>query len=75
MEEYTNRELGLLLKEIKTHLVGFSETNKIEHKDMCDHVIRTNGRVKSLEIWRSFIVGGLSIVTLVFPFVIYQILK
>ena len=73
MEDYTNRELGIMLKEIKNHLISFSDTNKEEHKDLTSHIKNTNGRVKSLEMWRSFILGGLGVIGLVLPFVLYKI--
>jgi len=75
MDEYTNRELGILLKEIKTHLIGFSDTNKKEHEAIEKHVIKTNGRVKSLELWRSFILGGMGVIIFVIPYIIYQIMN
>jgi hypothetical protein len=75
MEEYTNRELGILLTDIKAHLVNFSNVNKTEHENIEKHVIKTNGRVKSLELWRSFMLGGMGVIIFVIPFVVYKIMK
>lgn len=57
MDQYSNRELDNHFGDIKTAL------ERIEAQ-----VIKTNGRVNSLENWRWLITGGLIVVTvLVIP--------
>jgi hypothetical protein len=47
-------------------------SNQEAHDEIKAYQQYTNGRVKSLEIWRSFILGGLSIITLlVLPMIVY----
>lgn len=58
MEEYTNRELGLLIKEIGTDV-----------KDL-KKAIFGNGkpgildRMQNLEAWKAMLIGGFSVVSL-----------
>lgn len=59
MEElpYTNRELDEKLQDIMLTL------DRIETQ-----TTKTNGRVRSLEVWRGVIIGGLGVITaLVIP--------
>jgi hypothetical protein len=64
MEDYTNRELYLLLESIK-----------LKMDEVCDQVKKTNGRVKSLELWRALIIGGFSVITLVILPYLFIIIK
>lgn len=52
--DYSNREIDRLFGEIKEQL------DRIEHQ-----TTRTNGRVNKLENWRSVLIGGWTIVTLI----------
>ena len=63
MEEPTNKELNSDIKHIK------ETTCRIEAQ-----VIKTNGRVSALERWKSYTIGGFTMVTvLVVPVLIYFI--
>lgn len=53
MLEISNQTLHVLIQDIKT------DTDAIKAQ-----VIKTNGRVGTLEVWRGFISGGLAIVGL-----------
>lgn len=58
---YTTRELEAHFGDVKESLT------RIEQQ-----VIKTNGRVSSLENWRWFVTGGLAVISiLVIPMVIY----
>jgi hypothetical protein len=61
MEPYSNRE-------IDAHFIEMKETlRRIETQ-----VMRTNGRVTSLEAWRNFSVGAIAVISaLVLPLVSY----
>ena len=63
METPTNRELNKDIKHIK------ETTIRIEQQ-----VMKTNGRVSSLEKWRAYTVGAFAVVTALFiPIIIYFI--
>lgn len=55
-EEFTNRELAMMLKEQNTHLL-----------EIKTQVITTNGRVKKLELWRMFLTGAWAVLTIITP--------
>lgn len=55
-KDYTNGELGILLEAIRT------DTEEIKKQ-----VTSTNGRVKSLELWRMFLIGAWAVITLITP--------
>jgi hypothetical protein len=62
MQNFTNRELEILYDNL-------SEKGVIQHKEVMkelteisNHVQKTNGRVKKLEIWRAGIAGGMAVI-------------
>lgn len=62
--QYSNRELDAHFKEIKATL------ERIEAQ-----TTRTNGRVSSLEMWRSYVVGGLAIISAIILPIAFSLLK
>jgi len=52
-EDYTNRELDSMFKEIK----GYLERNEEVSTKMLAQVTLTNGRVTKLEAWRESLTG------------------
>lgn len=75
MGEITNNVLVERMKGITTLINEKFEENEKSHNIILLQTTKTNGRVRSLEIWRSFIVGGLSILTFMLPFAFYFINK
>lgn len=75
MEEFTNRELYLMLKGVKDAVEnGF--------KGVHDRQDKTNGRIgkaeediKSLIGWRKYISGGLSILAICFLPIVFIVVK
>ena len=63
-------EESLILQAIK----DLKQENKEAHGKLEAHAEKTNGRVKSLEVWRGFIVGGLTIIGIMIP-VLIKVLK
>lgn len=63
-ETFTNRELGMMLQEMKenTH----TTLERIEEK-----VDKTNGRVKRLELWRMVLIGAWAAITFMLPLLTY----
>ena len=65
MEEYTNRELGILLTQVKEKVFDIHKQTKI-----------TNGRVSSLENWKNKVVGALIITEIILlPIAISKLLE
>ena len=62
-EKLTNQVIRYMFNDIKKDLI-----------DILDHVSKTNGRVKQLEIWRARILGALTIISLIVVPVIIQAL-
>ena len=63
-DDYTKRELDMCFDEINRKLDTIHE-----------QTVKTNGRIGSLEKWRSFITGGLAVLTmLVVPVLISIVL-
>lgn len=67
-EKFTNRELGMILAE-------FKETTHDTLTRIETQVTSTNGRVKRLELWRMFLVGAWTVVTLMLPLMGYLIIQ
>ncbi len=61
---YTKSESDLQFSNLNQKI----ETDTALTKEVLEHVKRTNGRVRALELWKMFIVGGLTIIAvLVLP--------
>lgn len=75
MEEYTNRELGLLIVEIKKDIdVQHDHVNE-SIVDMNDTLKKHNGRLSKVEVWINRSIGALVIISvivssLLFPLII-----
>jgi len=54
VEEISNQTLHAIIKDIKLDTV-----------EIKNQVQKTNGRVRTLEIWRGFITGGLAIIGII----------
>lgn len=54
---YSNRELDRMFQEIKEQL------NRIEAQTM-----RTNGKVRKLQVWQASVIGGLSVLAFLVPY-------
>lgn len=61
---YSNREIKLMLSEIHKDI-----------KSIIEQTTKTNGRVTSLELWRSYIVGSLAVLTFLGTFAINYLLR
>ena len=65
MNEPTNKELNKDIRHIKETVI------RIEAQ-----VIKTNGRVSALEMWRSYLLGACAVMTLLLvPIIIYAVTK
>lgn len=74
-EEYTNRELHLLLKGFIKTFDDFVKTNDEQHKEIIIHQKTTNGRVLKLEFWRSRLNVGWTITTVILLPVAFLVVK
>jgi len=63
-EKLTNQTIRHILKDIHQ-----------EVRELKEIAIKTNGRIKSLEIWRARILGGLSVITLILIPIVIQYLS
>lgn len=68
--EYTNGELGLILTNLKDEVLPEMKGHLLEIKEQ---TIKTNGSVRNLQLWRSYILGGFAVFTLLAPFMWYVI--
>jgi len=50
--------------DIRQAIQDLREENNTAHRDIFTEVQKQNGRVRKLEMWRSWIAGGLAILTL-----------
>ena len=63
-DKLTNQVIKLMFEDLKK---DFSEVKTL--------VSATNGRVKKLELWRSYLTGGMSVITLLLIPIIIQYLS
>lgn len=69
----TETDIALINKSLEYIILGIDDikkSNKEEHKEMICHQKITNGRVNKLEKWRSRIIGGMVVITVVMPIII-----
>lgn len=59
----------MILKAIE----GLQSDNKKEHKTITEAVGKINGRTRSLENWRAYTLGGLSIIGIIIAFIANKI--
>ncbi len=59
-EEYTTRELGIILTAVH-----------VDVKEIVEQVKTTNGRVKKLEMWKQFLLGAWAVISIASPMVWY----
>ena len=62
-EKYSNESLYIMLKGIRDDII-----------DIKSQVRKTNGRVRSLEIYRSFLVGAISVLSFFFIYFLSKFL-
>lgn len=61
-ENYSNRELDRMFKELQDEMSASFLTQKDQLNRIESQTMRTNGRVSSLERWRTGIIMSLSVV-------------
>ena len=61
------KPIPLILERVENLI---KTTNKIE-----EHVEKTNGRVRKLETWRSFLLGGWAVISLLFPIMFFYLMS
>ena len=61
--EHTTGELAVIFQAISDKLDSVKEQNTIDHTEIKKCLNAHEPRIRSLELWRSFIVGGLSALT------------
>lgn len=72
-EEFTNRELGMLIQEIHKNVDEMKEENILSHSRLDNNQRSTNGRVRNLEMWRQFLLGAWAVLSLATPIAWYMI--
>lgn len=69
-ENYTNKELGLLIQSTIAKIDQFIHDNHEQHCDMDNTLKEHNGRLRKSEKWQERIMGGFVVASmLVIPFV------
>ena len=77
-ETYTNRELAMLIESnsetnllqheaLRKSIADFHETTNATLQTILAQTTKTNGRVTRLESWRSYILGGMALLTFLIP--------
>ena len=61
-KDYTNGELGIILEGMEEHMIEIK--NKVDF---------TNGQVKSLQMWKQFLLGAWAVLSLITPIAWYLI--
>lgn len=67
MEELSNGELGIMIRNLDSKIEDIKQENKTAHENLDKKVTATNGRVKALELWRMFLIGAWTVLTIVTP--------
>lgn len=75
VENYTNRELGILLEDIKNQMSEMKQENITSHANIDQRLQYTNGRLKKLELWKAFLVGAWAVLSMATPVAWYLILN
>jgi len=75
MEKFTNRELGMLIKEVDTKIADMKEENIRSHSILDTNQKSTNGRVKKLEMWKQFLLGAWAVLSMATPIAWYFIIQ
>ena len=71
-QEYSNNEIDLKFKNLTDNLEHFHNLQMKELVEIKGQTTLHNGRMKKLEAWRSFLVGGYIVVTtFVLPLLVY----
>lgn len=52
------------IKNLDDRIVEYKLENKEDHQKIIEQTTKTNGRVQGLEKWRSYMLGAISILTL-----------
>ena len=72
MEPKTHGEINIVINALKEHMNEKFGDMKDSIDGLTVQVKTTNGRVKTLEVWRSFLFGAWAVITaMVVPLVIY----
>ena len=74
-ESYTNRELESFFTELHEKIDKNASDQKERDTRIEAQVKTTNGRVKSLELWRAFLAGGLLILTILVLPLLFMVLQ
>lgn len=85
-ESFTNRELAMLIngnndtnllqhEALRKSIADFHETTNSTLQAILAQTSKTNGRVNRLEMWRSYILGGMALLTFLIPISMWAIEK
>ena len=69
---YNKREIDLIIKGVKNHIDDMHKPLDGKLTEILTQTKKTNGRVSSLEKWRSLLIGGWVVVmSVVIPLAVY----
>jgi len=63
-DSYTKNEINLMMVPIHDKLESIERQQNASFQTVISKQDKTNGRVKSLELWRSFLAGGFAVLSL-----------
>lgn len=59
-----NQSTLQLIQNLHSQLEGLREENTTAHRDIQQYLQQQNGRIRKLEQWRSYILGGMGVIVL-----------
>jgi hypothetical protein len=63
------------LRAIKDNVKMIKDNNTVEHCQIIEQTTKTNGTVRSLQIWKAYITGAITVLTVLVLPIVFMILR
>lgn len=74
-EDFTARELGIMIKDLTSKIDEMKEENIKSHESLDKNQKYTNGQVRSLQLWRAYLVGAWAVLTIITPIAWFLLMR